>query len=97
MNRESARITRSVQAKEKAAEQERVLRAAYSKVFRSAAGKVVLEDLIERFDPVLTEIPPNGEAALWLTAVRRVMNHIREMLRADYASAMARVDGRGGQ
>ena len=74
--------------------QDEELRSAYETCFRSRAGKRVLEDLIERFDPVLNEVPPNGDAALWLTAVRRVMSHIRENTGGHYASAMGRVDER---
>lgn len=70
------------------------LRDAYVRCFKSPNGRLVLEDLIERFDPPYLQPPPNGDAAIWTTAVRRVLSHIREMTGEVYAHAMARADGR---
>lgn len=81
-------------AREQQQQAEERLRVDYTRTFTSEHGKRVLEDLIDRFDPVLTEVPANGDAAMFLAAVRRVMNHVREMTGAAYANAMARVDER---
>jgi len=72
----------------------RDVRQLYDLTFKSTNGQGVLQDLIERFDPIITPPPLNGEQAMYVAGIRAVLAHINDMNGGNYAKAMAELSKR---